>query len=113
METLNRNSSTDATPRTERRSPFPLGWLRWVAIVEATSFLLLLAATVVKYAADQPGGVRLLGPIHGVLFVAYIGMAFILWRTEKWTPQTFLTIVAGSFVPLGGYWVERRYLTRP
>ncbi len=103
--------TTPPNPTPVRRAPFPVSWLRWVAIIEATSFLLLLVATVVKYAADRPEGVEVLGPIHGMLFVAYVAMAFLLWRAERWKPLTFLTILAGSFIPLGGYWVERRYLT--
>ena len=103
--------ATTTTPRPARRALFPLSWLRWVAIAEATSFLLLLVSTVVKYTLDRPEGVELLGPIHGGLFVAYVGMAFLLWRAERWKPLTFLIIVAGSIVPLGGFWVERQYLT--
>lgn len=103
--------ATTTTPKPTRRALFPLSWLRWVAIAEATSFLLLLIATAVKYTLDRPEGVELLGPIHGGLFVAYVGMAFLLWRAERWKPLTFLIIVAGSIVPLGGFWVERQYLT--
>jgi len=103
--------ATTVTPTPTRRAPFPLSWLRWVAIVEATSFLLLLVATVVKYAFDRPEGVEVLGPVHGVLFVTYVAMAFLLWRAERWKPLTFLTIIAGSVIPLGGFYVERRYLT--
>ena len=51
---------------------------RWVAIAEATSWLLLIIATIVKYAADQPNGVHVLGPIHGVLFIAYIVLALVI-----------------------------------
>lgn len=105
-------TSTPPRPTSTRRALFPLSWLRSVAIAEATSFVLLLVATAVKYALDRPEGVEVLGPIHGGLFVAYVGMAFLLWRAERWKPLTFLTIVAASIVPLGGYWVERRYLTR-
>lgn len=108
------NDGMDATPTTPsrtRRALFPLSWLRWVAIIEATSFLLLLVATAVKYGRDRPEGVEVLGPIHGGLFIIYIGMAFLLWREERWKPLIFLTILAGSVIPLGGYWVERRYLT--
>jgi integral membrane protein len=57
-------------------------WLRYVALAEATSFLCLLVATVVKYAFDAPGGVQLLGPIHGVLFIAYVGLV-LYERSER------------------------------
>lgn len=49
--------------------------MRRVALAEATSFLALLVATLVKYSADAPVGVQILGPTHGALFVAYVLMA--------------------------------------
>ena len=45
---------------------------RIVALVEATSFLILLVATAIKYGADGPDLAPILGPIHGVLFLAYL-----------------------------------------
>lgn len=87
-----------------------LSWLRIVALVEATSFVLLLIATAVKYGMGHEQGVQILGPIHGVLFVAYVGMALLLWPQMRWGVGTLLIILAGAVVPLGGYYVERRYL---
>jgi integral membrane protein len=36
--------------------------LRYVALIEATSFLALLVATYMKYANDSPTGVKIMGP---------------------------------------------------
>lgn len=41
--------------------------LRYVALVEATSFLVLLVATYFKYATGSSGGVQIMGPVHGAL----------------------------------------------
>ena len=46
--------------------------LKVVALLEAVSFLVLLAATVAKYTAEQPQAVKVVGPIHGMLFIAYV-----------------------------------------
>jgi integral membrane protein len=40
---------------------------RYVALAEATSFLALLAAAVIKRTSDNEIGVQVLGPIHGAL----------------------------------------------
>src|SRR4051794_32716032 len=61
---------------------------RRLAVIEATSFLLLLAATVVKYSADRPIGVSILGPIHGLLFLAYVYLALQLRVSEDWDGRT-------------------------
>lgn len=81
---------------------------RYVAIVEASSWLLLIVATIVKYGADGPDLAPILGPIHGLLFVAYILMALTLRTAAGWDAKTTLVVLAGSIVPFGGYFVERK-----
>ena len=88
-------------------------WFRWVALAEATSFILLLAATVVKYAVDQPEGVTVLGPIHGVLFLAYVALVIFEREDRGWTLGQTLLVAAGAVIPFGGFWVERRFLRDP
>jgi integral membrane protein len=80
---------------------------RVVAVLEATSFLLLLAATYVKYGHDEPVGVEILGPLHGALFLAYVGLAFTLAAREEWSFRTTALVLAGGVVPAGGYAVDR------
>lgn len=80
---------------------------RIVAIVEATSFLLLLAATYVKYGHDEPLGVQILGPLHGALFIAYVALALSLGSRERWSFRTTALVLAGGVVPAGGYAVDR------
>ena len=80
---------------------------RIIAVAEATSFLALLVATYVKYAQEQPGGVEVLGPVHGVLFLAYVGLAFYLAPRAGWGIGTTVLVVAGAVAPFGGYVVDR------
>ena len=49
--------------------------VRYIALLEATTFLALLLATYLKYSANEAVGVQILGPIHGALFVAYVLIA--------------------------------------
>ena len=50
-----------------------LGQLRLIAWIEGISFLLLLfVAMPMKYLADRPSMVRILGMAHGLLFVLFI-----------------------------------------
>lgn len=80
---------------------------RYLAIVEATSFLLLLVASVIKRTQDEALGVEILGPIHGGLFVAYVVVALNIRRDLGWTTKTTLLVLAGAVVPFGGYVVDR------
>lgn len=78
-----------------------------IAVVEATSWLLLLAATVVKHVGDQPIGVEILGPIHGVLFLAYAMLALMMAiKYEIGVGRALLVLVVGM-VPTGGYFIDR------
>jgi integral membrane protein len=83
---------------------------RYVAIIEATSWLILLVATIFKYGADGPDLAPVLGPIHGVLFLAYVFLALSLRASAGWDGKTTATILACAVVPFGGFVAERRYL---
>jgi integral membrane protein len=55
------------------------------AIAEAVSWLALLVGMAVKY--GPPGneiGVQIFGPVHGGLFVAYVGLVLLVGRLCRW-----------------------------
>jgi integral membrane protein len=81
---------------------------RVVAVVEAISWLALIVATIVKYAGDHPLGVHILGPIHGVLFLAYVGLALAVRRSLDWSAGTTLVVLVDSVLPGGGLLAARR-----
>ena len=81
---------------------------RAVAVAEAISWLALIVATIVKYAADAPLGVKVLGPIHGVLFLAYVALVFEVRRRTRWDARTTFVVLGESIVPGGGFLAARR-----
>lgn len=85
--------------------------MRYVALLEATTFLALLLATYVKYSADAPAGVQILGPIHGALFVAYVLIALNIRPRAGWSTRTTLGVLLGAVLPFGGYVVDRWLLS--
>lgn len=86
--------------------------MRYIALVEATSFLALLVASYVKRTGGGETGVEILGPIHGLLFVAYVIMALRLRPEAGWTGKQTFWVLAGAVLPFGGYvvdwWLVRR-----
>jgi integral membrane protein len=80
---------------------------RYIALLEATTFLLLLMASYLKHVNDQPLGVEILGPIHGILFIAYVVLALNLREQQEWSGRTTLLILLGAVLPFGGYVVDR------
>lgn len=85
---------------------------RYVALAEATSFLALLVAAVIKRTSDEEIGVQILGPVHGALFIAYVGIALSIRAANGWTPRETVAILLGAVLPFGGYvvdwWLVRR-----
>lgn len=81
---------------------------RAVAVLEATSWLALIVATIVKYTADAPLGVKILGPVHGVLFIGYVLLALNLKSQLRWDARTLLIVLADAIIPGGGFVVARR-----
>ncbi|WP_250279570.1 DUF3817 domain-containing protein [Frankia sp. Cppng1_Ct_nod] len=100
----------DDSERRSRAGTRTLPAARAVSVAEATSFLLLLVATAVKYGADRPGGVRVLGPIHGVLFLAYCAIMIAVAVDQRWPVSKTLLALGASVLPVAPYFVERRWL---
>lgn len=84
--------------------------LGYVAIAEALSFIGVLVAMVFKYGFDEPAGVAVLGPIHGALFLAYVGIALLVGQQRGWGIVRMMGILAAGVVPVAGYVVGHRLL---
>ena len=85
-----------------------LHWFRKIAIAEGISFLiLLLIAMPLKYFAGWPLAVKFVGWAHGVLFVAFLVMAFevkiMLGKNVGWFMKAFIA----SIVPFGTFVLDR------
>ncbi len=82
---------------------------RYVALVEATTFLALVVATYFKLGENASSGrtaVSILGPIHGVLFVAYVLITLTVRDQQRWSTRTTILILIGAVLPFGGYYVD-------
>jgi integral membrane protein len=84
--------------------------LGYVAMAEAVSFVCLLVATAIKYGADEPVGVEILGPIHGVLFMAYVGLALLMKMQLRWPRRKTAVVLAAAVIPVAGYFVGRQLI---
>lgn len=84
-----------------------LGWL------EGLSFLaLLFIAVPMKHLYGDPQYVKVLGPIHGGLFVGYVLLSHYVADKLGWDLKTrFLAFVA-SVLPFGTFVFEAKYLRK-
>lgn len=81
---------------------------RWVAFLEGLSFVLLLfVAMPLKYWAGLPLAVRIVGSIHGLLFVLFIAALFRAALERSWPAQRWGLALFSSLVPFGTFVFDR------
>jgi len=83
--------------------------LRRVGVYEAISFLVLLGiAMPLKYVWGHPLPVRIMGTIHGVLFM---WLCFVLLETKNavgWNARQTLPYFIAAFLPFGPFVSDRK-----
>ncbi|MDQ9020601.1 DUF3817 domain-containing protein [Acinetobacter sichuanensis] len=78
--------------------------LRLVGLLEGISFLLLLfIAMPMKYMFDNPILVKYVGMGHGVLFILFLLVLFIVCEKEKLSLKVFLMGLVASILPFGPF----------
>ncbi|MCB0400381.1 MAG: DUF3817 domain-containing protein [Winogradskyella sp.] len=91
--------------------PKLLPTFRLVALLEGVSYILLLfIATPVKYLANDPQYVKLLGMPHGILFIAYVVMAVLISKDMQWNNRTLWIVLIASIIPFGTFYIDKKYL---
>lgn len=90
----------------------PLGRLRLLGLLEGLSLLLLLGVAVpLKHLYHDATLVRVLGPVHGLLFLLFVlntlrvGVEYG-WRFADTTWKVLLTCL----VPFGTFYIDRKIL---
>jgi len=89
------------------------GWFRLIAFAEAVSWVGLLVGMYFKYLGSPQTevGVKIFGPVHGGIFIAFLVAASLVGVAHKWAPGTWLLALLGSIVPLGSVifliWADR------
>ena len=82
-------------------------WFRKIAFAEGVSFIVLLfVAMPLKYFGNMPMAVTIVGGLHGLLFVAFVVMAWEVKREYKkdwaWLIKSFIA----SIIPFGTFWMD-------
>jgi integral membrane protein len=80
----------------------PLRQLRFVALLEGTSFLVLLfVAMPLKYLAGLPLAVRIVGSLHGLLFVVFLAALYRAGSQRGWPVSRWTIAFVSSIIPFG------------
>jgi integral membrane protein len=85
-------------------------WFLTVGRLEGVSFLvLLLIAMPLKYYASFPSLVKLMGPVHGFLFIIYLLAAIFLATSQDWSYKKRLFAFLAAVFPCGTFMFEKKY----
>ena len=81
-----------------------LSLLRVFAYLEGISFLLLLGVGMpLKYMYEMPKPNMVIGMAHGILFLAYCALVYIVKSEQKWNATKTFWAVLAAFLPFGTF----------
>ena len=95
------------------------GWFRIIALAEAFSWVGLLVGMYFKYLGSPSTeiGVKVFGPIHGGIFIAFVAAALLVGVARKWDIGTWILALLASIVPLATVifvmWADRTERLEP
>jgi integral membrane protein len=82
-----------------------------VAFLEGTSFIaMMLVGMPLKYIGGNDILIKSLGMPHGILFVGYIILAFLIQNQMKWSVKDMAIVLVCSLIPFGTFWMDKKYL---
>jgi integral membrane protein len=86
----------------------PLNRFLNIGTLEGWSYLLLLfIAMPLKYYAGIPEAVRLVGLIHGILFIAYVILLIYVSNFYGWKFKITVIAFILSLVPFGTFYLKK------
>ncbi|PSL28155.1 DUF3817 domain-containing protein [Chitinophaga ginsengisoli] len=91
-----------------------LGRLRLVSYMEGISLLVLTGIAVpLKYWGGDPVLVRIIGPVHGILFLLFIVLTLSVGVERQWSfTRTTAKILISCFIPFATFYVDRHILRK-
>lgn len=90
-----------------------MGWFRFITIIEGISYVLLLGVGLpVKFIMGNEEVTRILGSIHGGLFIVFGLLLLYVGLKMKWSFFKMAAIFIASFVPIGNFFIDRKVLKK-
>jgi integral membrane protein len=80
---------------------------RVAAFIVGYALIVLCIAMVLRYVFDVEQAVAIWGPIHGVLYIAYVLLAFDLAYKDRWSLVGTLGVLLAGVIPGVSFVAER------
>ncbi|WP_415327278.1 DUF3817 domain-containing protein [Chryseobacterium sp. MMS23-Vi53] len=91
-----------------------IGRLRIISILEGISLLtLVFIAVPLKYGFDNPAFVKMMGPIHGSLFLLFLFNTLSVGVEQNWKfKETTWKVLLACIIPFGTFYIDRKILSK-
>ncbi|MBD3582863.1 DUF3817 domain-containing protein [Flavobacterium selenitireducens] len=84
------------------------GWLEGLSLIA-----LIFIAVPLKYIWDAPQFSKILGPVHGCLFLLFVFSVFQTAVEQRWKfTQTTWKVLLACLIPFGTFYVDRKILRK-
>lgn len=86
---------------------------KFTAISEGISYLVLFSNMLFIKPNNFDLYKTLLYPIgmtHGVLFIGYVILAFLIKKSQNWSIKDFMIVLAASLLPFATFYIEKKYV---
>ena len=92
----------------------PIGRLRLIGYIEGLSLLVLLFIAVpLKYAAGNPSLSKIMGPLHGALFLLFVINTMSDGVEQQWKfRKTTYKVMLACIIPFGTFYIDRKILSK-
>ncbi|MCB9188157.1 MAG: DUF3817 domain-containing protein [Flavobacteriales bacterium] len=88
-----------------------LNTYRKIALWEGVSYLILIPLSVWKLMFSGPEWtVKVMGNIHGFLFILYVIFMFLVGSKYKWGGMMYVIAIVAAIIPFGTFVYEKKFL---
>lgn len=88
-----------------------IGRLRIIGFFEGISLLILIFIAVpMKYIYADASLTKMMGPVHGAIFLTFLLNTFSTGIEQNWKAKTTGMILASCFIPFGTFYVDYKFL---
>lgn len=82
---------------------------RKIAKIEGISFILLVfIASPLKHLGDVAIATKIMGPIHGALWMWFLYLQYVAHKEYKWDIKFNIFAFIMSIVPFGTIWLDKK-----
>jgi integral membrane protein len=85
---------------------------RLIALAEGISFLLFAITMPLKRIYEMPEPNKIVGYIHGGLFIVYIIWALLCYTKLKWSFLNLIKVAVASLLPFGTFILDHLFLKK-